>query len=150
MKDWRKIADINAPYSLQVLERTASLIEEFAMTPRSKSAIFALSLIAAVGGSAAAAYANGPIEVIAQGENFAVKYPPGHDENVAGGGRVDVAGRGENVRIRYLDPETAHPVPGVPVPTGGEAGGVAYIAPDHHYGQQTAAVMSDPHVRHHM
>jgi len=120
------------------------------MPARIQSAIFALSLLAAVGGSATLTYANGPIEVIAQGENFAVAYPPGHDETVVGGGRVDVAGRGENMRIRYLDPATAHPVPGVPVPTGGETGGVTYIEPNHHYGQKTATVMSDPHVRHHM
>jgi len=120
------------------------------MAPRIQAALFALSLFATIGGSAAAAYANDSIEVIGQGENFAVAYPPGHDENVVGGGRVDIAGRGESLRIRYLDSDTAHPVPGVPLPTGGEAGGVAYVEPNHHYGQKTASVMSDPHVRHHM
>jgi hypothetical protein len=54
------------------------------------------------------------------------------------------------LRIRYLDPAAAHLVPGVPVATGGESGGVDYIHPDHHYGAKTAEVMSDPHVRHHM
>jgi hypothetical protein len=120
------------------------------MTPRFQSALFALSLFAAIGASAAVAHANGPIEVVGQGENFAVIYPPGHDENVVGGGRVAVAGRGENLRIRYLDPGAAHPVPGVPVPTGGESGGVAYIQPNHHYGERTAEVMSNPHIQHHM
>ena len=120
------------------------------MTPRIQPALFALSLVAAIGAAAAAAHANGPIEVVGQGENFAVVYPPGHDENVVGGGGVEVAGRGENLRTCYLDPGAAHPVPDVPVPTSGESGGVAYIQPDHHFGQRTAEVRSNPHVRHHM
>lgn len=120
------------------------------MAHRFQPVFFALSLFAAIGGSAAVAHANGPIEVVGQGENFAVSHPPDHQENVLGGGRVAVAGNGEDLRIRYLDPAAAHPVPGVPVATGGESGGVDYIRPDHHYGAKTAEVMSNPHIEHHM
>ncbi|MFC3125101.1 hypothetical protein ACFOD4_08520 [Pseudoroseomonas globiformis] len=120
------------------------------MTPRIQFTLFALSLVAATAAFAAGAQASGPIEVIGQGENFAVSYPPDHDENVVGGGRAEIVGRGENLRIRYLNPAAAHPVPGIPVPTGGESGGVAYVQPDHHYGARTAEMMRHPHVRHHM
>ncbi|MDJ0390322.1 hypothetical protein QMO56_19605 [Roseomonas sp. E05] len=120
------------------------------MQPRFQPAIFALSLFAALGASVVAAQANGPIEVVGQGENFAVVYPPGHDENIVGGGRAEVAGNGENLGIRYLDHAAAHPVSGVPVPTGGESDGVAYLQPNHHYGERTAEVMRNPHVRHHL
>lgn len=120
------------------------------MTYRFQSALFALSLFVAVGGSVTVAHASGPLVVTGQGENFAVAYPPGHDENVLGGGRIAVAGNGESGTIRYLDPGAAHPVPGVPVATGGESGGVDYILPNHHYGARTAEVMSAPHIQHHM
>lgn len=120
------------------------------MTPRIQSALFAFSLVAAVAASVAGAQASGPIEVTGQGENFVVSYAPEHDENVVGGGQTETVGRGENLRIRYLDPGATHTVPGVPVPTGGESGGVAYVLPDHHYGAKTAEVMSNPHIRHHM
>ena len=57
-------------------------------------------------GAAGAASAS-ELRVTAQGENFQVDHGPGAPDNVAGGGRVEVAGGGQNLRITYLDPPPA-------------------------------------------
>jgi hypothetical protein len=71
----------------------------------------ALALAAAALGAVAPAPAalaqqgrDGYPRVLAQGENFQVDYGPGPPNNVVGGGRVAVAGGGEDVRITHLDP----------------------------------------------
>jgi hypothetical protein len=51
------------------------------MISRFQSVIFAFALFSAVGTLATATYASSPVQVVGQGENFAVTYPPDHEES---------------------------------------------------------------------
>ncbi|MGK7870883.1 hypothetical protein [Falsiroseomonas sp. E2-1-a20] len=69
--------------------------------------LFAAALMGPLCSAFAVAQEQGSFpRVVGSGENASVEYGPGPRGNIVGGGRVDVAGSGENIELRHLDPLT--------------------------------------------
>jgi alpha/beta superfamily hydrolase len=77
----------------------------------------------------AAAPASAQVTVLSQGENFAVQRDAADAGNIVGGGAVEVASQGEDIRIRHRDPAYAERAPGIPFQVGGGNGDVVYLQP---------------------
>jgi hypothetical protein len=89
-----------------------------------RNAILSAALLTA--GLVGAAHAQ-DLQVINQGEQFAVEYPAGYTGNIVGGGVTRVASQGENVQIAHLDSRFAQQPAGIPVFVGGSEGSIAYV-----------------------
>lgn len=82
---------------------------------------------AALLGLAGTAQAQDTIQVVGQGENFAVRYAPEYGGNILGGGFVREVALGQNSRILYADQGIGQKAPGIPTFVGGQNGEVVYL-----------------------
>lgn len=97
-----------------------------------RAAMMAAALVA--GGLSGAAQAQ---QVINQGEQFAVQYPPGYMGNVVGGGEI-LRTVGESPRVIYSEPLHSATPPGIPFQPGGQDRDVVYLPVPQAGGQHMA------------